>query len=42
MNKLYGWEPEPYYNLTEIRALERMPDWLKDKIGLYGLYLAIY
>ncbi len=32
MNRMYGWEPEPYYNLTEINQLE-MPQWLKDRIG---------
>ncbi len=33
MNRMYGWEPEPYYNITEVRQLPKMPVWLKDNIG---------
>merc|ERR1711915_184207 len=32
MNKVFGWEPEPYYNLTEIEQLPKMPQNLKDVI----------
>ena len=32
MNKVVGWEPEPYYNLTEVERLEKMPRKLKDNI----------
>ena len=33
MTRIYGWEPEPYYNISEIRSLETMPKTLKDVIG---------
>jgi len=32
MNKVVGWEPEPYYNLTEVGSLEKMPQKLKNTI----------
>jgi len=32
LNKIYGWEPEPYYNITEIMDLPKMPRQLKDHI----------
>jgi len=32
VNKVVGWEPQPYYNLTEIQLLEQMPDTLKENI----------
>ena len=28
-----GWEPEPYYNITEVREHSSMPRLLKEKIG---------
>ena len=31
--KLFDWEPEPYYNVTEVEYLESMPQWLKRKIS---------
>jgi len=34
MNRVLGWEPEPYYNLTEINSLD-MPVWLKEYVGDY-------
>ena len=33
MNRIYGWEPEPYYNVTEIQSHPSMPQSLKDHIG---------
>lgn len=33
MNKVYGWEPEPFYNVTEVLNHPTMPLWLKTKIG---------
>ena len=33
MNKVYGWEPEPFYNVTEVQNHPTMPSWLKAKIG---------
>ena len=30
--KLFDWEPEPYYNVTEIENLPTMPNWLKNNI----------
>ena len=30
---MLGWEPEPYYNLTEVREHPSMPKLLKEKIG---------
>lgn len=32
ISRMYGWEPEPYYNVTEILALETMPKSLKSHI----------
>jgi len=32
LNKVYGWEPDPYYNITEIMELPKMPRQLKDHI----------
>lgn len=32
LNKVYGWEPEPYYNITEIMEIPKMPLSLKDHI----------
>jgi hypothetical protein len=30
---VYGWDPDPYYNMTEVRENEEMPQQLKDLIG---------
>jgi len=35
MNKVYGWQPEPYYNITQIQSLPTMPDYLKTYISAY-------
>lgn len=32
MNQIVGWEPVPYYNITEINAIEEMPKYLKQRI----------
>ena len=32
LNRIYGWTPEPYFNLTEIERLPDMPKTLKDHI----------
>ena len=32
LNRIYGWNPEPYYNVTEVEALPDMPDDLKRHI----------
>ena len=32
---MFGWEPEPYYNISEVRGLVEMPRGLKDHIGAY-------
>jgi len=32
LNRVYGWEPEPYYNTTEIMELPKMPSSLKEHI----------
>ncbi|XP_023349243.1 sodium/potassium-transporting ATPase subunit beta-2 [Eurytemora carolleeae] len=32
MNNIYGWEPRPYYNLTQINNIVGMPTWLKTTI----------
>ena len=29
---MFGWEPEPYYNISEVRGLAEMPPELKDHI----------
>lgn len=34
VNRIYGWEPEPYYNLTEVQNLPDMPMDLKNRIGI--------
>ncbi len=33
VNRVYGWEPEHYFNLTEVWQSEEMPDQLKRVIG---------
>ena len=33
VNQVFGWEPEPYYNITEVRGHSSMPKILKDRIG---------
>jgi len=33
VNRVFGWEPEPFYNLTEIQQLQSMPTWLKTHIS---------
>jgi len=32
LNKVFGWQPEPYYNITEVAEHPRMPQQMKDKI----------
>ena len=32
MNKVVGWEPDPYYNITEVEGLQTMPRKLKNTI----------
>ena len=32
MNRIYGWEPEPFYNLTDIESHPTMPTSLKQHI----------
>jgi len=32
LNKVFGWEPEPFYNITEVQQHPQMPDQLKGKI----------
>jgi len=32
INKVFGWEPEPYYNITEVENHPKMPIQLKEKI----------
>jgi len=32
VNQVLGWEPEPYYNITEVRKHSSMPNLLKAKI----------
>ena len=33
MNRIYGWQPEPFYNMTEIENHEKMPKQLKNHIS---------
>ena len=33
VNRVFGWEPEPYYNISEVRGLVEMPRGLRDHIG---------
>lgn len=33
MNNVFGWIPEPFYNLTEVELHPTMPEGLKGKIG---------
>lgn len=33
VNKMYGWVPEPYYNISEVNQLKEMPQFLKNQIG---------
>ena len=35
VNRVFGWEPEPYYNISEVRGLVEMPQGLRDHIGGY-------
>ena len=35
VNQVLGWEPKPYYNITEVREHSTMPRLLKEKIGEY-------
>jgi len=32
LNRVFGWQPEPYYNVTEVASHPDMPDSLKQKI----------
>ncbi|TRY79692.1 hypothetical protein TCAL_11006 [Tigriopus californicus] len=33
MNQIVGWEPNPYYNITEINGIPEMPKYLKQRIS---------
>ena len=32
MNRIYGWEPEPYYNVTEVMNSDVIPQTVKGNI----------
>ena len=38
LNKVYGWEPEPYYNITEVSR--QSPYWLMASLVTWEPYIA--
>ena len=40
--KLFDWEPDPYYNLTEVEHHPTMPKSVKDSISMDTVQCTVY